>query len=183
MTEEIVSLAARINETFAESQALADGVREHATAAVAKAVECGRLMLEQKEALQRSVGKERPGWLDWLEVNCPSISEQTARRYMTLAKRSHVSGCIEDCSTLRQAYVATGIIKEGDKKPKEEASNAETPWVRYVKPLDAFRRWYLGRVEESPMASWDEDALRLLQNELQWFSNLHDEIKRLRDSR
>ena len=157
-------------------------MREHAAAA-AKAVECGRLMLEQKALLQKESGKERPGWIEWLESNCPSISEQTARRYMALAKRSHESGSIEDCATLRQAYIATGIIKDSGKQAKEDAATPETPWVRYVKPLDSFRRWYLGRVEQSPMAQWDEDALRLLQNELQWFANLHEEIRSLREVR
>ena len=52
MNESIVSLAGRINETFQESKAMAEGVQQKAAAAVAKAVECGRLMLEQKERLQ-----------------------------------------------------------------------------------------------------------------------------------
>lgn len=183
MSESIVGHAARINETYAESKALAEGTQQQAAAAVAKAVECGRLMLEQKEILQQAVGRDRPGWLDWLAANCPSISEQTARRYMALAKRSHVSGCIEDAATLRQAYLATGILKEPEHKAKPDGPTPETPWVRYVKPLDAFRRWYQGRVEESPMAQWDEEALRLLQNELQWFANLHEEIRQVRAAR
>ena len=98
---------------------------------------------------------------------------------MALAKRSHVSGYLEDCSTLRQAYLATGIIKD-DPKPEASAPSAETPWVRYTKPLDAFRHWYNSRVEDEPMDRWDEDMLRILGKELQWFVNLYTEIQRLR---
>jgi|GEM_PF-5683125 len=98
---------------------------------------------------------------------------------MALAKRSHVSGYLEDCSTLRQAYLATGILKS---EPKEGSAppSAETPWVRYTKPLDTFRLWYNSRIEDEPIEQWDEEMLRILGNELQWFVNLYQEIQRLR---
>lgn len=182
MSESIVSLAPRINEAYAESKVLAEGVQQQAAAAVAKAVECGNLMLEQKELLQQATGKERSGWLDWLAAHCPTISERTARRYMSLAKRSHVSASIDDATTLRQAYLATGIIKEPERPDEPDGPNPEAPWVRFVKPLDSFRRWYNGRVEETPMDRWDDDALRLLQNELQWFANLHEQVRQLREA-
>jgi len=176
----IESLAPQINLTYAEAATLSANAKDQATAAVEKALECGRLMLKQKESLQRLSGKERCGWIEWLESNCPDISEQTARRYMALAKRSHVSGYFEDFSTLRQAYLATGILKQA---PKVEPTpvDAKTPWVRYTRPLDNFRNWYNTRVEDEPLENWDTTLLRLLSNELRWFVNLHSDIQRLRE--
>lgn len=175
------NLASRINETYAEAAALAADAKDKTVAAVEKALECGRLMLQQKEALQKCTGKDRCGWIDWLSANCPQIGEATARRYMALAKRSHVIAYLEDCSTLRQAYLATGILKPSP-KAEPTAPTAQTPWVRYTKPLDSFRLWYNSRVENEPMDRWDEDLLRLLGKELQWFVNLYNEIQRLRDN-
>jgi len=173
------NLAGRINETYTEAAALAADAKNKTVAAVEKALECGRLMLEQKQTLQRSSGKDRCGWIEWLSANCPQIGEVTARRYMALAKQSHVIGYLDDCSTLRQAYLATGILKPAP-KPEPSAPTAQTPWVRYTKPLDSFRLWYNSRVENEPMDMWDEDLLRLLGKELQWFVNLYNQIQRLR---
>ena len=57
---------------------------------------------------------------------------------------------------------------------------AETPWVKFVKSLEAFRLWFNTRSEELPMEEWGEDALRALSNELQWFMNLRTEIGKVR---
>ena len=114
----------------------------------------------------------------WLEANCPKIGERTARKYMSLAKRNHGSD-LNDAATLRQAYLACGIIHEKPKVATEPGP--ETPWVKFIKPLDAFRLWFNTRVEQSPMDEWGEDALRVLGKELQWFVNLHAEIQKVRE--
>jgi hypothetical protein len=180
MNEIVVNHAEQINLAHADALSLATGAKEQIAKAVERAFECGRLMVDQKQALQKQLGKERGGWLDWLEANCPDISEQTARRYMALFKRSHVSGYLEDCNSLRQAYLATGILRE-EPKP-ERAITADAPWVKFVKPLDKFRLWFNTRSKKAPMEAWGEDALRVLSNELQWFVNLHAEVQRTRQT-
>ena len=173
MSEIVVNLAEQINRAFEESVALATQAKDQATTAITKALECGQLLLQQKAALKHG------GWLEWLDANCAQIGERTARKYMALAKRNHDSD-LNDAGTLRQAYLACGIIQEKPKTPS--TPNAETPWVKFVKPLDAFRLWFNTRSEQSPMEEWGEDALRVLSNELQWFVNLHAEIQRTRES-
>lgn len=172
MNEIVVNLAEQINRSFEESVALATQAKDQATTAINKALECGQLLLQQKAALKHG------GWLEWLDANCPQLNERIARRYMALAKRTHESD-LNDATTLRQAYLACGIIHEKPKTPNKP--NPETPWVKFVKPLDAFRLWFNTRSEQSPMEEWGEDALRVLSNELQWFVNLHAEIQRTRE--
>jgi hypothetical protein len=172
VNEIVVNLAEQINRTYEESVALATQAKDQATTAITKALECGQLLLQQKAALKHG------GWLEWLDANCPQISEQTARRYMALSKRSHVSD-LNDAATLRQAYLACGIVHEKPKTANEP--DPEKPWVKFVKPLDAFRLWFNTRSEQSPMEEWGEDALWVLSNELQWFVNLHAEIQRTRE--
>lgn len=176
MNEIAVNLADPINRLHGELLSLALSVSEAAHTAVQKAIECGRLMLQQKELLQSQTGKTRCGWLEWLEANCPQISEQTARRYMALAKRMEMSGTVEDFATIRQAYLAMGILKEPPKLSVDDAPDPEKPWVKFIKPLDAFRLWYNTRTEKSPMEEWPEDARRVLKNELRWFVNLYEQL-------
>lgn len=173
MNEIVVNLAEQINLAFEQSVALASQAKDQAATAVTKAFECGQLLLQQKAALKHG------GWIEWLDANCPQIGERTARKYMSLAKRNHGSD-LNDAATLRQAYLACGIIQETPKPAAKEPS-PETPWVKFVKPLDAFRLWFNTRVEQSPMEEWGEDALRVLSKELQWFVNLHAEIQRTRE--
>ncbi|PTY02387.1 hypothetical protein DB346_09800 [Verrucomicrobia bacterium LW23] len=163
----IPNFAPRILEAFREANRLAAGAKDQASAAVAKALECGKLLVEQKQALGHGA------WLPWLDTNVPEISEWTARRYMGLAKRAHVLD-LNDTATIRQAYVATGIIPTTEKEPA--APNPHKPWVKFVRPLDAFRLWYNRRIELGGIDTWPEDARRILKNELRWFVNLYEKL-------
>jgi len=170
--------AVRINEAHEAAQLMAAEAKSHIAGAVRKALECGQLMLQQKEALTQS----GDGWIDWLTQHCPGIGEHTARRYMSLAKRVRVIGTSAetDPGALRQAYLATGLLGE---TPKVEGQNgAAQPWVKFVKPLDQFRLWCNARRDQEPMEDWGEDALRILSNELQWFINFHAEIQQVRQA-
>ncbi len=167
--------ADQINRVHAEAMALAAEAKAHIAGAVQKALECGQLMLQQKEAL----GKGGEGWIDWLATNCPGITEQAARRCMQLAKQApSLENPGADPVILRQAYLATGLLSESPKA--ERPPDSARGWVRFVKPLDQFRLWFNTRREQQAMEDWGEDALRILSNELQWFVNLHAEIQRVR---
>ena len=56
-------------------------------------------------------------WLKWLADNCGNISEATAKRWMQLAKRSHVID-LENCTSLRKAYIDCGILPEPKAREK-----------------------------------------------------------------
>ena len=170
--------ADRINEAHQAAQLMAAEAKSHITGAVRKALECGQLMLQKKDALAQS----GEGWIDWLTQRCPGISEQNARRYMSLAKRASAIGSSAetDPGALRQAFLATGILGE---TPKVEGQNqAAQPWVKFTKPLDQFRLWLNARRDQEPMEQWDEQMLRLLSNELKWFINLHAEVQNIRQT-
>lgn len=169
MSEEIqINLTEQIREAFQDANRLATNARGVASEAVAKAIHCGQLLLQQKESLGHG------SWLQWLDANVPEISEWTARRYMALAKRAHVSD-LNDTATVRQAYLATGIL------PSPAATEAgppdpNKPWVRYVRFLDGFRLWFNRRVDTDPLDTWPENARRVLKNELRWFAELYERL-------
>jgi hypothetical protein len=160
-----INLAPQILETYRESNRLADEAKGYASEAVAKAVQCGQLLLQQKAALQHGT------WLDWLATNLSEINERTARRYMALANRTHVTD-LNDAASVRQAYLATGIIPPSPKK-ELTATDPDKPWVRFTRFLDGFRLWFNKRIDSEPLDQWPTESRRVLKNELRWFAELY----------
>lgn len=163
-----INLASQILEAFRESNRLADEAKGYASEAVAKAIECGQLLLQQKAALKHG------GWLDWLDTNLSEINERTARRYMALAKRTHVTD-LNDASTVRQAYLATGIIPTAPEK-ESTPPDPNKPWVRFTRFLDGFRLWFNKRIDSDPLDNWPTESRRVLKNELRWFAELYERL-------
>lgn len=169
MNEEMqINLAEAIRHAFAEAARLAKETTGYASKAVSKALECGRLLLEQKAALGHG------SWLEWLDANVPEIGDRTARKYMALAKRNYDSD-LTDSASLRQAYLATGIIPAPEEKAPSPP-DPNKPWVRFTRYLDGFRLWFNRRVEDDPLESWPEDSRRVLKNELRWFADLYSRL-------
>jgi len=79
--------------------------------AIQLAIEAGKDLISVKGQLKYGQ------WLPWLAKNCKTISEDTAERYMNLANSAHVRK-VADAPTLRQAYLAAGIIKQRRENPK-----------------------------------------------------------------
>jgi len=163
-----IDLSASINAAFATARSAADSATNEARAAISAAVQCGDLLTRQKASVPHGA------WLDWLAAYCPAISAETARRYMRLAKRSHVTD-LTDATSLRQAYLATGVLPEPPPRDSD-TPDANAPLVTFTRGLDQFRRWYHRRTDELPVAKWTPDARRLLRNELVWFKKLHDDL-------
>lgn len=185
MSEEIqINLAGQIRETYREANQLAEEAKGYASQAVAKAIECGMLLIQQKQALGHG------SWMEWTTKNLPEIHHNTLGRYMRVAKaaggtlqlseKSEISNSspvmnLEDAPTLKQAYVALGILPS----PKDkiaEAPDPNKPWVRFTRYLDGFRLWFNRRMDEDPLNTWPEDSRRILKNELRWFAQLYERL-------
>ena len=168
-TQIAVDLSVAINAAFAEAHATAAVATTNARLALAQAMECGRLLIRQKECLRHG------DWQPWLAANCPRISLGTARCYMRLAKRS-AGADLSEATGLRQAYLATGILTATPRNRHQP--DATTPTVAFTRGLDQFRRWFHHRTDELPLDQWTPEARRLLRNELAWFKKLHDRLGR-----
>jgi hypothetical protein len=182
MIEEIqVNLSEQILAAHAQAHAFAEQAKGYASDAVAKAIECGQLLIQQKAALGHG------SWLDWLARNLPEIKRETVRKYMQIAKVAHGSiadadkgeittsgGNLKDASSLRQAFVAIGLLPVPENKP--EALDPNKPWVRFTRYLDGFRLWFNKRTDEDPLKTWPEDSRRILKNELRWFAQLYEQL-------
>lgn len=82
---------------------------ENGRKAIQAAITAGTELREVKADVGH--GKFTP----WLEANFTDLSPETARRYMRLSKKGNVTD-LTDCTSLRQAYLATGIIKAASTK-------------------------------------------------------------------
>lgn len=157
-----LNLAPQILATYREANGLAEQSKGYASEAVAKAIECGQLLLRQKESLGHG------SWLEWLENNISEFGDVTARRYMALAKRSQVTD-LNDAASVKQAYITTGILPAPQPKPQqtEEGGPPSNPRTEYIRWIDGFMHWFHCRLRKTPLEEWDEDARRVLKNALQ----------------
>ena len=181
MSDEIqINLAVQIRDAYREANQLADQAKGFASQAVAKAIECGQLLLQQKASLGHG------SWLDWIKLNLPEISHDKAQRYMRLAKaasqlpenhdgnNAHVR-YLEDAASVRQAYIAVGILPMPP-KPGDEPPDPNKPWVEFLRWLDGFRLWFQKRMDADPIETWPENSRRVLKNELKWFAELYQRL-------
>ena len=90
--------------------------------AITSAIKAGEYLVKAKELVGHG------NWLPWLKGNCKGISDKTAQRYMTLAKFDNVSN-LEQCTSLRQAYICSGGLAPDrlDKPPEEKNGEAVEP--------------------------------------------------------
>ena len=196
MSEQLtLNLSVEIRQTFSRAHSLAVDARLRGADAVAKALECGRLLHQQKSALGKG------SWVAWVAENLPDIPYETIARYMRLSKGleasqlaegakdatvesgsegssqegSEQTGETQSPQVLKQAYIALGILPEPASRAGQGAE-ASKPWVKYTKHLDGFRLWFNRRIEEEPMEKWQENSRRILKNELRWFVELYERL-------
>jgi len=181
-----ITIASKINDLHLQAESLASSAKVNASQAIAVAVECGRLLCEQKKRVAHG------GWLDWLSANCPDISERTAQKYMRLTRKllelsdsnandgadletaGKVSSLLDGSpKTLRQAYIAAGVIPEPAKK---EITDKPEPTITFTRHIDALVLWYRKRTETDPIEDWEPNVRALLVNELRPWVKIYNEL-------
>jgi hypothetical protein len=104
-------IAEEINSKFGEAIRFAGESTRSGKAAIIAAIECGKLLNKAKDSVDYGE------WQKWLLDNCGDISQDTASRWMGLAKSAHVRN-LEECGSLRKAYIACGLLPEASGKSK-----------------------------------------------------------------
>jgi hypothetical protein len=88
-------------------------IQEQGQRAIEVIREYGRKLIAAKEDIGHT------HWLDYLAKNLPQLNERRAQRYMKLAsKTSHMSE-MKDCTSIRKAYIAYGIIPSPERQPRK----------------------------------------------------------------
>lgn len=127
-------------------------IQRAATSTIESAVTAGLALIAAKDQLGHGE------WGDWLKAHVPDLSQAGANRYMKLAREiPHVRN-LGELKSVRQAYIATGVIKD----PVKKSSSAATAMLDKDTALDPpdlvarFRsmRIFLGNV--LPRSEWEK---------------------------
>ena len=181
----------RINELHLEAETIAQRAKDLAYETIAVALECGRLLHEQKKQVKHG------SWEDWCNEHL-NFDIRTAQRYMSLFRKSAELGAVEPknaskttqaqsvsflgnakVKTLRQAYIATGILPEAVKV--EDDSFKHTPQCEFVRWIDKLVIWYRKRTENDPIEDWESKTRKLLINELRPWVKIYNELVELNE--
>lgn len=187
MKEEIIpqsEIVSQINELHAKAESLVKSAKENASEAIAYAVECGKYLHAQKKSLPHG------SWIAWIGENC-NFCRKSATNYINLYRKfspkllessngKHVSHLSEVApKTLRQAYIATGILLD---IPKSENGEKITPLVVHVKHIDAVVLWYRKTAERTPAKNWNYIEREALINDLTPLMEIYNELIELQEA-
>jgi len=115
--EELGPAISRLHRGAVETSTL---IRQTATSALEFALEAGTALNAAKEKVPHGE------WGAWLLRKVPGLSPDQACRYMRLAQEiPHVRN-FASIQTVRQAYIATGVIKEPGKNGCKKAAKGPT---------------------------------------------------------
>ena len=182
-----LTLVSHINELHNQAESIAKSARDMANKAVDVAVECGRLLAEQKKAVGHG------NWLNWIKDNL-TFSEETVSRYMRLYAKVQEIKDIEDSGnssyvanlgklknkTLRQAYIATGILPARKEPELKQDDTPQTYKVEHIKFIDGFVKWYQGFKGKYPLEDMSATTVDMLLLELSAIVRIYQELSQLK---
>ena len=81
--------------------------------------------------------------------------------------------------SLRQAYIATGILPE---TPKQDPEDKIEPLVVHVRHIDFVVKWYHDTVENKPAKDWKFIEREALINDLTPLMEIYNELIELQEN-
>jgi len=182
-----LTLVYHINELHNQAESIAKSAKDMANKAIDIAVECGRLLTGQKKVVGHG------NWLNWIKDNL-SFSEETVSRYMRLYAKAQEIKDIEDSEnsshvtnlgklkdkTLRQAYIATGILPPRKEPELKEKKAPESYTIEHVKYIDGFVKWYQGFKEKFPLEDMSATTVDMLLLDLSAIVRIYQELSQLK---
>lgn len=121
---DLVQSATAINKMSLEIQTNEILARTHGKICLNLAIKTGGLLLDCKNEVN---SKSRGKWEKWVDDNL-DVSSKTAGRYIQLFEyqQTHVSA-LDECESIREAYLLSGIIPLPKKKEPPTGQSTERP--------------------------------------------------------
>lgn len=165
-----LTIIQNIQRTFSEATLLAMSAQERGKEAILKARECGQFLIEARE---NAAGKKLKTWLMshvTPDLNLPSY--ETAQRWVRLAETPMEQ--IEQALTLRQAYIAAGILPEPHREHGTQKAHGEAcKWISFIE-----KAWgELEKIKESsPINAWPSTQRITLKEKLRPLVQLYQTL-------
>jgi hypothetical protein len=171
---ELDELAGKISSRLAKIESAIFSVKKHAELALRAAIETGHY-------LEESARKSKKGeWGAWLVKHCPGLARSTAHKYRTLARNvSHVRHGVP-MQTLRQAYIAVGLVPRPSQESKTSPDLTDAPSVTPANFLAGLKasRGFLQTVKGMPLEKMEPEFLKELSDELSQLIAVCSEMKK-----
>lgn len=163
LKEELDSLVPKINAVFDESEGYAAQAVGLAGVAIRERTKLGEMLNHAKKIVGHG------NWLPWLETNCPKLTEQSAQRYMKLAKTSHVRD-LDNCASVTEAYRLAGLLPPRDEAEgdDEDKHNGDNYVVHVSRALDVLNK--------AAVDSWQPQDKAQLRARLKPLVDLYDRL-------
>jgi len=170
MNEQLeLSIVENISRTFREAHELASQASEKGRAAIFKARECGQFLKEAKQAAGHGA------WLTWFAANSQALgnfSLSTAQNWMKLADIP--AEALESIQSLKQAYLALGILPATERAPGEQRDHGEgQKWLTGI--LKAWEQIAIS-IEKQPVKEWPETQRITLKEKLRPLAELYQTL-------
>lgn len=159
---ELTSLGSEIVEHYETAIAEAGRAIRSGQEAVKAALLCGQALIKSKAILGHG------NWMPWL-ANLGSIDQETARKYMFLAKSTHVLN-FDDCASVRQAYILAGIIPQPQERQANGAFELTPKWT-----LSNLTR-FTPRIDHAVVMGWQEQDKQAVRAQLEPLVRLYEEL-------
>lgn len=196
-----LDIVSRINALHEKAEALSKLAKDKAQEAIKVAIECGRLLVEQKKSVPYG------DWISWVESNC-SFTRRTASNYIKLFtsirgvedgkpvsqvenlpdveivnnEKTPTENFIEKlpAKTLKDAYIATGILPPRKEPELKEEKAPESYAIEHVKYIDGFVKWYQGFKEKFPLEDMSATTVDMLLLDLSAIVRIYQELSQLK---
>lgn len=157
-----------LRDAVKDARDLLDQTMAMVQATIRAIIKAGKLLKTARGELQHGE------WYQWLEINVPEISRETARRWMRLAEFDTMHGAeIENASTVKQAYQLAGLLPE----PESSASNGKTEGSdAYLTHLDRTISKLTECIQQNPLETWPSDRVATLQQRLRKLFDLSQPV-------
>ena len=208
-----LDVASRINALHEDAERLSKLAKSQAQKAIRLAIECGRLLTEQKAKMSHGE------WMPWVEKNC-CFTRMTAHRYIKLyssvntievgktvsqvSDSSNVTPVLhlnEDTENKVSEEVQTNnfieslpaktlkdaYIATGILPPRKEPElkeNVPAPYYfEHVKFIDGFVKWYQGFKEKFPLDKMKPETVDTLLVDLSAIVRIYQELAELKNGK
>ncbi len=165
--------ASEIWDCYESAQKLAHGAKADAQLAIKEALRCGAMCNAKKTELKDEFGHGH--WLKWHDQFLPEIDLSTVERWMKMAKSCHDTILDSQPKSLRQAYIAVGILPDpvaAQRKRFDGESRAPKTSKNDTSALNAIHALFSEKaiealIQTQDFSSWDTINLEIMVRELE----------------